>query len=70
MMSRLHAYDDLREGGALADRARVDLLHGPRLGAVDEDAVDEVEELVTGRALTRPRSGMRSPGARIFSATT
>ena len=46
--------DDLGEGRSLVDEPGVDPLHGPRLAAVDEDAVQEVEELVAGGAAMGP----------------
>ena len=53
MMSRLHSSTISPKGGRSADEPRVDLLHGAGLAAVDEDAVDQVQELVAGR----PRRG-------------
>ena len=46
---------DLGEAGAVADEARVVLLHGARLRAIDEDTVQQVQELVAGGAGGGPR---------------
>ena len=46
---------DLREPRPVADQARVVLFHGARLGPVDEDAVQEIQELVAGGAGGGPR---------------
>ena len=53
MISRLHSSTTSPKGGRRRMSARVDLLHRAGLAAVDEDAVDQVQELVA----RRPRRG-------------